>query len=344
MFKLLIDTCVWLDLAGEPEQQPLLSVLGELIKLEEVAVLLPRIVIDEFERNRQAIIDNSRRSMSSHFKRVKDAVKKFGDTNSKTKILEQLNDLNARLPTFGEAVAASLSEIDKLFALCQVIEVTDGAKVRAADRALQKRAPFHKSKNSMADSLLIEIYADCVKSKESTGNRFAFVTKNVEDFSNRGANDKEPHPDIAEHFSKRKSLYFTTLGEAMQRIRPDLVSEILMELEEWEPPIKPISELLKVEGEFMEQVWFQRHLRRVQLIEEGKLKVLDEKTYDKLGDHVNFIRRDIWDGAQKAAKAVIDKYGAKSLYFETDFDWGMLNGKLSAMRWVLGDEWDNLDT
>jgi hypothetical protein len=27
-----------------------------------------------------------------------------------------------------------------------------------------------------------------------------------------------------------------------------------------------------------------------------------------------------------------------------DFDWGMLNGKLSALRWMLGDDWDVLDT
>lgn len=344
MFKILLDTCVWLDLAGEPEQQPLLSVLEELIKLDDVEVLLPRLVIDEFQRNRQNIIDNSRRSMSSHFKRVKDAVNKFGETKSKTKLLEQLNDINSRLPTFGEAVAASLGEIDKLFKLCTVIEVNDSVKLRAADRAITKKAPFHKSKNSMADAVLIEIYADYVKSKESKGHRFAFITKNVDDFSNRKVNDKDPHPDLAAFFSKRKSLYFITLGEAMQRIRPDLVSEILMELEGWEPPMRSVSELLKFEGDFMEQVWFQRHLMRVQRIEEGKIKVLDEKTYDKLNDHVNFIRRDIWEGAQRAAKAVVDKYGAKNVFFETDFDWGMLNGKLSTLRWVLGDEWDNLDT
>ena len=40
------------------------------------------------------------------------------------------------------------------------------------------------------------------------------------------------------------------------------------------------------------------------------------------------------------------KYGKKRLrsYYSDDFGWGMLNGKLSALRWVMGAEWDFLDT
>jgi len=52
-----------------------------------------------------------------------------------------------------------------------------------------------------------------------------------------------------------------------------------------------------------------------------------------------------WDkGALKSAEKLIEKYGEENLGSYSKFDWGMLNGKLSALRWVMGDDWDMLDT
>jgi len=45
-----------------------------------------------------------------------------------------------------------------------------------------------------------------------------------------------------------------------------------------------------------------------------------------------------------AAEDVRAKYPESELGPWTDFEWGMINGKLSALRWALGSEWDDLDT
>lgn len=56
---------------------------------------------------------------------------------------------------------------------------------------------------------------------------------------------------------------------------------------------------------------------------------------------------DIKKGMLAAMKRVETKYGGRAAlrnYYKNDFEWGMMNGKLSALRWVLGSDWDFLDT
>lgn len=43
-------------------------------------------------------------------------------------------------------------------------------------------------------------------------------------------------------------------------------------------------------------------------------------------------------------KKAEEEVGITELGPWSDFEWGMVNGKLSAIRWGLGDEWDMLDT
>lgn len=79
-------------------------------------------------------------------------------------------------------------------------------------------------------------------------------------------------------------------------------------------------------------------------IDEGKIKVVDKETYPRPARSPETIEREVLKGALMAAPRVQRRYGKKNLGPWDDFEWGMINGKLSALRWVLGDEWDMLDT
>jgi hypothetical protein len=83
---------------------------------------------------------------------------------------------------------------------------------------------------------------------------------------------------------------------------------------------------------------------REERIEHGKIKIVEKETFPVKDHQRRPIQRDVWEGALKAAAKVEKKYGLENLGPWDDFEWGMLNGKLSALRWALADDWDMLDT
>jgi hypothetical protein len=90
-------------------------------------------------------------------------------------------------------------------------------------------------------------------------------------------------------------------------------------------PIRNVKAILKAEEEFFDKVWYGR-----------KATV---EIYRKQGTPEEIIK-----GMIKAKDEVEKKYGIDNLGPWDDFEWGLLSGKLSALRWVLGDDWDMLDT
>ncbi len=343
MFRILIDTCVWLDLAKDYRQRALLGALEELIRRGEVSLIVPCVVVDEVSRNKARIIEESNRSLSGSLKRVKEAVDKYGDPRGKRAALRLLNDVDHRLPALGEAAAESIARVEELFKAAAVIETSAEVKLRAAQRAIDGRAPFHRQRNSIHDAILIENYADFANAKRTAGIRFAFVTHNTKDFSHVGVNNKLPHPDIAAYFSRVKSLYFTTLGEALRRVQPELLSDLIIE-QEWVEEPRRFTEIIAAIDELYDKVWYNRHMNWREKIEAGKIKIVEKETFPIRDHSTRPIQRDVWEGALKAAARKEREYGAENLGPWDDFEWGMLNGKLSALRWVLGDEWDMLDT
>jgi hypothetical protein len=342
MFRVLVDTCVWLDLAKDYQQQATLAALEELIRQGLVELILPRTVVDEFARNRARVIEESSRSLSGTLKRVKEAVDKFGDPRKKRLVLRHLDDVDQRLPTLGEAAADTIRRIEQLFRQTPVVEISDAIKLRAAQRAIDKRAPCHRQRNGIDDAILLEAYVDAITG-QVPGTRFAFVTHNTKDFSCPNASNKLAHPDIAACFSRTRSLYFITLGEALRRIHPERFADLMIE-EAWPQEPRKLSEIVAATDEMFNKVWYDRHQSLRQGVETGKIRIVDKETFPIKSRARRTVQRDIWAGARKAAAKVEKKYGPKNLGPWTDFEWGMLNGKLSALRWVLGNEWDMLDT
>ncbi len=341
VFKMLIDTSVWLDLAKDYQRQALLGVLEELIRQNRVDIILPRTVLDEFTRNRARVTEESGRNLSGVLKRAKEAVNRLGDPKRKRIALELLNDVDYKIPSLGEAAQDTLDRIDKIFSSSTIVETSADVKLRAAQRGIERRAPFHRQRNGIDDAILIETYADFANAAVA-GGRLAFVTHNIKDFSQPGTNEKIPHADIAKLFSKTKSLYYINLAEALRRVEPALVSDLMVE-QEWEQEPRRIGEISDAIGDLLDKVWYNRHQVRLEKIESGEIKLVKKETYP-ISYPERTCQRDIWKGARKSAKRLEKKYGLENLGPWDDFEWGMLNGKLSALRWVLGEEWDMLDT
>jgi hypothetical protein len=341
--RLLVDTCVWLDLAKDHGQQSLLAALEQLVKAGDVELIVPRTVLEEFASNKARIVEEAGRSFSGALRRAREAVDKFGDPKRKRKAIGDLDEVVRRVDNLGDDAAEGVARVQSLFSVATVIEITEPIKLRAVDRGIKKVAPFHRQRNGINDSILIETYAELM-AKRVAGQRFAFITHNVKDFSHPTANQQLPHPDISEMFSRIRSRYFITLGAALKSFSPDQFGDLMIEQEWMAFAPRRLAEIWAAESEYDRKVWHNRHMVRRERIEAGEIKIVEKEDYPPKDWRERTIQKDIWKGALIAAKNVRKELGKGNYGPWDDFEWGMVNGKLSALRWVLGEDWDMLDT
>jgi hypothetical protein len=251
----------------------------------------------------------------------------FADYGSDDGAAEALSSLAFQTPLIGAMAIRNFDDIARLLRQGRFLEATAVENQAVVQRALDKRAPFHRAKNSVADALLIECDASAIRAVDLAGEPHGFITSNSQDFSATAGDQRRPHQDLAPLFADPGSVYGLGVDGLDMVLREQLgeeYDELLEELNFEEEP-RRLDEILSAEKDLFDRIWYNRSL-----FHEGGLEA------DELAELLRV--------AGPGRRRVEEKFGASNLGPYSDFEWGMLSGKLSALRWVLGSEWDFLDT
>jgi len=341
MFRILLDTNVWIDLAGNFKEQPLLIVLDQLVRTGKAELIVPSVVKKEFGAKKEGTEKAAVQRAASAFSGAKSVVELLGNSEEKELVKKMLADLGQKYPLMSEVPKHYVKRVQDLLDAGRQVEVSDGAKVRAAERAMDKRAPCHGTKNSINDAVIIEMYGELVAAG-SAEDKFVFVSKNHHDFSMQKDSNTVPHDDIVAFFQSPKSHYFISLHTGLETIAEEELEEENYQASGLPEP-RTYSEISDAMDLLWDQIWYNRHKFREAQIEAGDINLVDAKSVGEMYDPTKESAQ-VWTMAREAARRVEEKRGLENLGPWSDFEWGMLSGKLSALRWILGDEWDFLDT
>ena len=87
---------------------------------------------------------------------------------------------------------------------------------------------------------------------------------------------------------------------------------------------RTVDQIIRLEKLIQDKIWFVCHMAKRADVERGLIHVDPDK----------------WAKELEAADQIVREQGIQNLGPYTDAQWSMLLGKLSALRWVLGHEWD----
>lgn len=330
MLSILVDTSTWLDLAARRDGQKWIVSMQQLIRQGDLRFLIPELIRDEFERNRPRAEKAMTNRIAERFRSLKTDIGTAYQNDDLEQSLSTLDGLAHHIPLIGAMTTRNFDDIFQMLKAGVPLKPTDIEHTRVVQRGLEKSAPFHRSRNSVADALLIELYVSASTDANHDDESFAFVTSNSNDFSMENGDKRLPHPDLEAAFFKEGSSYalgFEGLASTLQSHFGDVLSKLLEESDFVEEP-RLLEEILTAEKELFDRIWYHRTMHHIFKLESNT----ESKELERL-----------MEIAGPPMARVEAKYG-DTLGPYSDFEWGMLNGKMSALRWVLGSEWDFLDT
>ncbi|WP_280909601.1 PIN domain-containing protein [Streptomyces sp. SAI-149] len=318
MLRLLIDTSVWLDIAKRRDGQKIIVPLRVLFFQKKLDILAPSLILDEFERNRPRAEESVSTSIRDRFKAIRQDLQEYGEDRGG----EWIDEMVHLIPHISARSLQNFSEISTLLQSATRVDPDQSHYEAVVRRGLDKRAPLHLNKNSVADALLIELYATTASTSDDKAKQCVFATSNYQDFSAPNGDRRKPHPDLAHLFHQHSRYAYEVSGlvNVLTELLGDEYTELADEVEFLQEDTRSLIDILEAEEEYFDRIWYNRSIAYISKNPGSE------------------------DAGKKARERIEAKYGKDNLLPESDWEFGYWNGKLAALRWVLGSEWDFLDT
>lgn len=221
MAGLIIDTSSWVELA-KPKYNDLLSELEEQIDSGYLDVIYNQIIKDEWTRNKVRIQDEIISSIRNHAKsalKISNFISKE-EAEALKRIIEKYRDEEAMQVDLAKK---HIDRVEKLLNNGHMVPITDVLKIAVTDRAVLKRAPFHNSKNNVADALIIFSAIDYIDKERTIQNDLIFVSANHKEFADPTDSNKI-HPEIKEDSKSVHLLFTNNIGQVL-KIKNEFVDD-----------------------------------------------------------------------------------------------------------------------
>jgi predicted nucleic acid-binding protein len=223
MINIILDTNIWITFVAKDNTARLIEELRTKVNKNEIALLTNEIIVDEWKRNKAQTINDVSNSIKAKYNTVRTLADFLGDAE-KRKFLDVTEVLFQNEQARNTYATNRVEETEQLLLSCTMTPITEAMKIEVVEWALDKRAPFKKKNNSVADAIILLSSVEYCKERTVGLIDSIFVSFNHEDFSS--AKDKDViDEDLQSLLSEAQMTFSRNIGEAL-KLAPQLIEEI----------------------------------------------------------------------------------------------------------------------
>lgn len=229
VWALIPDTNILLYLVSKDDYFEFLVKLELLICNNHLALVLPEQVINEFYNNLEKVIERKKENIRVKIKeamQLKDYLSPLSQDKGEHFSAELDLMINQEEKIFLRNLYRKVTCLEFLFNYrADIIKTTDGAKVKAANMALEKIAPFFGDKGkknnkdvnklSMGDAIIFLSITSYLKDSQYKENYF--LTENADDFCKSG-NKRELHENLLVKAQEVSMKYSINIAEFINKV------------------------------------------------------------------------------------------------------------------------------